>query len=106
MIGAMFIPWIGVAWGIRFYKKRDIGSGRAAVISSIVISLTWAAMSVQFTIMLTEADRTTAYILWGCVFGLFVVLDIVYLRMMIFSRWAKRVTSMAKADMRKMEEEE
>ena len=105
MIGAMLIPWIGVAWGIRFYKKKDISAGRTAVISSIIISLVWAAMSVHLTVILTEADLTTTYILWGCVFGLFLVLDMVYLRMMLFSRWAKRVTDRIRFD-RIMEEEE
>jgi hypothetical protein len=101
----MLIPWVGVAWGIRYYKRRDISAGRNAVISSIVISLICAALSVHLTVILTEADLTTAYILWGCVFGLFVVLDMVYLRMMLFSRWAKRVTAKVRFD-RLMEEEE
>jgi len=106
MIGAMLIPWIGVAWGIRFYKKQDIAAGKTAVISSIIISLIWAALSVHVTIILTSADLTTAYILWGCVFGLFVVLDMVYLRMMLFTRWAKRITRKEKIEIRIMEEEE
>jgi len=105
MIGAMLVPWIGVAWCIRFYKKQDIASARTAIISSMIISLIWAAISVQLTIILTAADLTTIYILWGCVFGLFVFMDIVYLRMMVFSRWAKRVTERIRSD-RMMEEEE
>jgi hypothetical protein len=96
IIAAMLTPWVGVSWCIRYYKMKKFSKGKAVVVTSVLLSLLFAALAVQYTIILIEANLLVSYLLWGGIFGFILLMDLVYLRMMLFSRWAKRVTGKIK----------
>lgn len=86
----MLIPWVGVAWCIRFYRMKRPGQGKAAIVASVAISLLFAALAVHLVTMLLELEGDAMFLAWGGLFGYFLLSDIVYLRMMLFTKWAKR----------------
>lgn len=90
IIGAMVVPMLGVAFGLRCYKKRVVQTGKASVLVSIIISLVLAAVSVYFVTVLLETDPPATYLIWFGIFGYLLLTDIVYIRIMFFTKWAKR----------------
>jgi hypothetical protein len=96
LILAMVVPMIGVALGFRYYRCKDISQGKACVIIGVVLGLIFAAVSVHFVTVLLETTGTTTILVWFGIFGYLLVLDIVYIRMMFSTKWAKRMMGTCK----------
>ncbi len=96
LILAMAVPMIGVALGLRYYRCKEIGKGKACVIVGVVLGLIFAAVSVYYITVLLETTGTTTILVWFGIFGYLLVLDIVYIRMMFYTKWAKRIMGTCK----------
>lgn len=88
---AMLAPMAGVVLGIRCYKAREIGSGKGCVIGGVGLSIAFAIVGVYLVTVLLATSGIVSGLVWFALLGPFIVLDLVYLRMMLFTRWAKRL---------------
>lgn len=82
---------VGIRLGVRCYKSKEIGTGKACVIVGVLLGLVFAAVSVYYVTVLYKTSGTATYLVWFSIFGYFLLLDIVVIRMMFFTKWAKRM---------------
>jgi len=82
---------VGIRLGVRCYRSKEIGSGKACVIVGVLLGLVFAAVSVYYVTVLYKTSGTATYLVWFSIFGYFLLVDIVVIRMMFFTKWAKRM---------------
>ena len=90
LVIAMLAPMVGVVLGIRCYRTKEIGSGKACVVFGVTLSLAFAALSVSLVTVLLGTTGIVTGLLWFGFFGFILLIDLVYLRMMLFTKWAKK----------------
>jgi len=90
LIIAMLAPMVGVVLGVRCYRTKEIGKGMACIVIGVALSLAFAAVSVYLVTLLLETSGIVTGALWFGIFGFILLIDLVYLRMMLFTKWAKR----------------
>ena len=94
----MLLPMFGVAFGVSCYKGRKIANGKASVLVSVVLSLALAAVGVyELTVDLGSTGGQVPLVWFGFL-GPFVVMDLVYVRIMFFTKWAKRMMGKCKVE--------
>jgi|GEM_PF-3728622 len=87
----MVLPMVGVILGLKYYKRHNIASGKAVIINCVLLSLGLSAVGVYELTVDLGAEGNGIYLVWFGFWGPFVVMDFVYVRMMFFTRWAKRM---------------
>jgi hypothetical protein len=92
----MVLPMAGVAYCARCYKGRRITPGKTSVVLSVILSLALSAVGVYELTVLLESTGNNIYLVWFGFWGPFIVMDLVYLRMMLFTKWAKRMMGQCK----------
>ena len=88
---ACLLPMAGIARGIALLREGAPRAARDVVIGEMVIGLILGAMGTYLLGDVVEADTRERLNLWGCLFGLLVLLSVFYSWQFFYSPRARRL---------------